>query len=183
MLEQYLVRHCAPTLAGLKTASLFNCQVTSKEELRRDLVRWNASLRSKGVALALIAVRGGRALIYVYRKKRLLRDWRNPGVQAYLVRHGYSETDVEANLQFLAGRIMQEDGFPHEIGLFLGYPFEDVIAFIENEGKNCKCCGYWKVYCNEWEAQRQFEKFKKCTHVYCRCFLQGTPITRLTVAA
>ena len=36
--------------------------------------------------------------------------------------------------------------FPHEIGLLLGYPPEDVSGFIENGGKNFLCSGYWKVY-------------------------------------
>lgn len=35
----------------------------------------------------------------------------------------------------LAERIQQEPQFPHEIGIFLGYPVEDVLGFIENKEK------------------------------------------------
>ena len=35
--------------------------------------------------------------------------------------------------------------FPHELGLLLGYPVEDVLGFIRNEGRNYLYCGYWKV--------------------------------------
>ena len=36
--------------------------------------------------------------------------------------------------------------FPHEMGLLLGYPVEDVVGFMENNGKNYLYSGYWKVY-------------------------------------
>ena len=39
-----------------------------------------------------------------------------------------------------------EQGFPHEIGVILGYPVEDVIEFEKHQGKNCKYCGCWKRY-------------------------------------
>ena len=35
----------------------------------------------------------------------------------------------------LIGRLQENEGFPHEIGLFLGYPPEDVLGFIENKGE------------------------------------------------
>lgn len=42
---------------------------------------------------------------------------------------------------------IQED-FPHEMGILLGYPVEDVEGFIINNGKNELYTGYWKVYDN-----------------------------------
>ena len=41
--------------------------------------------------------------------------------------------------------------FPHEIGIFLGYPLADVAGFIRNKGRNCKCIGTWKVYGDAFE--------------------------------
>ena len=70
-----------------------------------------------------------------------------------------------------------------QIGIFLGYPLEDVLGFIENGGKNCLSCGCWKVYSNECEALKAFERYEKCKAVYQRLFASGCPLTRLTVAA
>lgn len=53
-------------------------------------------------------------------------------------------------------RINSSKTFPHEIGLFLGYPVEDVKGFIENKGENCVKCGAWKVYCNPEEKMHFF---------------------------
>lgn len=69
-----------------------------------------------------------------------------------------------------------QEEFPHEIGIFLGYPLGDVIGFIKNAGHNCKCTGCWKVYCNECEAVRTFAKYKKCKDVYMRLWQQGRSV-------
>lgn len=63
-------------------------------------------------------------------------------------------------------RLGESDEFPHEIGLFLGYPVEDVKGFIENKASCAKCVGYWKVYGDEEKAQKLFNQYKKCTGVY-----------------
>lgn len=68
VLDAYLVGHCAPTLAGLKTANLFTCTVAG--DLRGTLAIWNEALLEKGVRLLALRVRAQTALIYVYRRVR-----------------------------------------------------------------------------------------------------------------
>ena len=52
-----------------------------------------------------------------------------------------------ANQQTFKG---DESGeFPHEVGLFLSYPPEDVKGFIAHRANDFKCAGLWKVYGNE----------------------------------
>ena len=80
-------------------------------------------------------------------------------------------------------RLGEGDSFPHEIGIFLGYPLGDVMGFIQNAGKNCKCSGCWKVYCDECEARRLFAQFQKCREIYARLWNQGRSVWQLTVAA
>ena len=53
MLEQYLINHCAPTLASLKTANLFNCTAENPTALQMAVSRWQALLAPKGVELLL----------------------------------------------------------------------------------------------------------------------------------
>ena len=66
--------------------------------------------------------------------------------------------------------------FPHEIGFFLGYPYEDVIGFIANEGENFLCSGCWKVYAKERDAQTCFCCYKNCTNMYQQLFDEGVSI-------
>lgn len=87
-------------------------------------------------------------MVYVYRPDRLARDLQQPGVAAFLAHCGYTGTAPAACLDVLRHKLAVSIDFPHEIGLFLGYPLGDVIGFIENHGQNCLCSGVWKVYTN-----------------------------------
>ncbi len=127
--------------------------------------------------------RNNKALIYVYRKSHLEADLNRPGVRRFLTKYGYEHMDVEYALGLLKERLKESGSFPHEIGLFLGYPLGDVIGFINNAGKNCKCMGCWKVYCNECEAVKKFAKYRKCRAVYSRLWKNGRTVWQLTVAA
>ena len=86
-------------------------------------------------------------------------------------------------IERLRERLALQRGFPHEIGVFLGYPVEDVKGFIKHNGRNSKCVGCWKVYCNQCEAERAFARFNKCREVYMRLWRQGKSVQQLTVAA
>lgn len=81
----------------------------------------------------------------------------------------------------LVRRLDENEEFLHEIGLFLGYPPEDVRGFIENKAAGYKYVGDWKVYGDEEKARKTFAKYKKCTRVYCAQFALGKSIERLTV--
>ena len=74
MSEEFLVRNCAPTLAGLKTANLFSCPCAGREELARSLRQLNGRLNGKGLRIVPLRFSQGRALIYLYRPGRLQAD-------------------------------------------------------------------------------------------------------------
>lgn len=182
-IEKSLIRHCSPTLASLKTASLFTLTFSCRRELNGCLREWNRRLSDKGVALITLREKDDRALIYVFRKKRLREELECPQVKRFLESSGYGSSNIGTALATLRAHLRELDDFPHEIGLFLGYPIGDVIGFIRNNGQNCKCCGCWKVYCNECEAAKTFARFKKCEAVYMRLWEQGRSVRQLTVTA
>ena len=183
MLEEALVRYCAPTLAGLKSGSLFNYSYLSLDYLLERIKHWNERCWEKGVRMTILSSGRGKSLVYVYRADKLKQDWASPNIFEFLESIGYDPRDPEQSIALLSRRTKEKGAFPHEIGLFLSYPFEDVIGFIENKGKNCKYCGCWKVYSDETACKKLFQKYKKCTAIYCNCFLRGTSILKLTVAA
>ena len=59
------------------------------------------------------------------------------------------EDTLQEKLNFLRMRMQIRKSFPHEIGLFLGYPAEDVAGFISHKGHDFCYSGYWKVYVHE----------------------------------
>ncbi len=53
-LEQALIQHCSPTLAGLKTANLFRYGYADKDALLLEIKEWNGRLQGRGVAILLL---------------------------------------------------------------------------------------------------------------------------------
>ena len=92
------------------------------------------------------------------------------------------EASLYETLCILRKRIIRGAEFPHEIGLFLSYPPEDVRGFIENRAQNFKRAGLWKVYGDEARAEALFRKFKKCTQIYCERWQSGSKMDELAVA-
>lgn len=121
--------------------------------------------------------------LYVYRPDELERALQGQEVHCFLTTCGYSRFDAAGALQTLRKHLKDTAAFPHEIGVFLGYPLADVLGFIENCGRNCLACGCWKVYSDLCFALQTFQRYDKCKTVYQRLFAQGCPLTRLTVAA
>ncbi|MEG0918858.1 MAG: DUF3793 family protein [Anaerovoracaceae bacterium] len=176
-----IIRHCAPTLAGLKIGNLFSYKYESEEQLLESVDERNLELNNKGVYFEILKAINGVALIYVYRKNRLWLLFQNRVVKEFMQEFGYNNLTVENALEILKIHLLKSD-FPHEIGVFLGYPLEDIKAFIVNKGENYKCVGCWKVYSNICDAEKTFGLFRKCTRIYCEKLSEGSDLKKLTVA-
>lgn len=182
MSDDYIIRHCAPTLAGIKTGNIFACPYESKERVLQDIRITNRRLRSKGLRALPLRFSDKKALIYLYRPKHLSADLTNAAAVQLLEQFGYDTESCEKCIVRLVQKLRTQEAFPHEIGLFLGYPAEDVCGFIENNACNCKCVGCWKVYGDEEAAKKKFAQYKRCTKVYCDQWAKGKDIERLAVA-
>ena len=183
--ETLLVELCAPTLMGQKPASLFRYSTIEEENVFDEVEDWNKKMQRFGIRFVVLkkCCKSDSYLIYVYRKKLLDPILKDAQVEAFLLDHGYEEGDsLEGMLQTLSSRLCVQESFPHEIGIFLGYPLEDVIGFIENEGRNCTCCGYWKVYGNPIHAKRKFSIYDTCTSYCKKLFAHGISVPQLAVA-
>ena len=180
-LECNIIKNCAATLAGLGTAGMFNAGCPDRRCLEERLIELNRRLSPKGVLAEILLFRENTALIYVYRPSRLARCLAVPEAQEILLRYGYSSAEMSDSLERLRERFRESSGFPHEIGIFLGYPAYDVRQFIENNGRNYLCCGVWKAYSREEEARRIFSRVRHCSQVYQRALEKGASIDRLTV--
>ena len=99
-----------------------------------------------------------------------------------LAEAGYDGGSCGRCVATLIRRFRQGADFPHEIGLFLSYPPEDVKGFVDNRARSYKCAGLWKVYSDEARARRLFTRFKRCTDTYCKLWQAGATIDQLAVA-
>lgn len=169
--ETVMIEQCSPVLAGLKAAGLFRYETQDCKDLAERVRGWNARLGEKGLRVRVLkgCTRTHRYLVYVYRESRLREVLSDENVRAFLVQEGYhlpeGSDDCEPLLRQLSRRLCCEAEFPHEIGVFLGYPLTDVVGFIENQGRNFTCCGCWKAYGDRDAAERLFAQLNKCTIV------------------
>ena len=182
MCEEILIRQGAPTLAGIKTGSLFPCPCEDRRALLSDIRRLNRRLSPKGLCLLPIRFLGGQALLYLYRPAELRRDLRDAQAAQLLRQAGYGEESCARCVARLACRFRESGEFPHEVGLFLSYPPEDVKGFIDHRACGFKCAGLWKVYGDEEKARSLFAKYRKCTEIYCALWQSGSRLEQLAVA-
>ena len=183
--EAVLVRQCAPTLAGMKPGSIFCFNHSPLEVSRQKVCQWNKQLAPFGLTVQILLERpgSGSVIVFVYRHDCLEQMLSDDAYQRFLAEAGYERTNLDGLLEQLAQRLRTQPEFPHEIGVFLGYPLRDVIGFIENHGRNFTCCGFWKSYGDPAEMQVCFACYRRCIQTYVAMFEQGIPIERLAVPA
>lgn len=142
-LENEIVKECAPTLAGIKMANLFNYRFVSEDEFDSEIKTANMNLNEKGVYIEVLRKTDMSSLIYVYRPSMLFKAVNNDDVWNILSSYGYIERSIQACINTLKERLMTQPCFPHEIGLFLGYPVEDVRSsfLIKDRTANVVVCG------------------------------------------
>ncbi|MBR0464625.1 MAG: DUF3793 family protein [Clostridia bacterium] len=181
MSYETLIRCCAPTMACLKTGNMFTCAFEGREQMTRELRQLNLRLRGKGIRILPLRWREGKALLYLYRPRLLERDLNKAHSQKLLAECGYAGGSANRCLAELIARLRSAEDFPHEVGLFPGYPPADVDGFMHRK-EQYKLCGLWKVYDDVDSALRQFNRCRRCTQVYLQRYTQGYSLERLTVA-
>ena len=154
---------CAPTIKGIKASTLINFRRKKGENIR-ELWRLHADewLSPFGLEWIFLGEHSGNdsALVLVFRRGLLAKALGCDKACHILESRGYPLHDVDACLECLKGKFC--GGFPHEIGIFLDYPPDDVKGFIENRyAQNLACPGYWKVYGNPDEARKIFGEYRK----------------------
>jgi hypothetical protein len=180
--DELLVRYASPTLAALKVGSLISYRSGDTQSVQEQVDAWNELLNDRGVVVQLLSSKNDLHLMYVHRPQLLDEKLKEQDVQTVLCPLGYPIGSCPHLLLHLQTRLEnQEETFPHEIGLFLGYPTEDVKAFIQNQGCKGLCDGCWKVYGDVEKAKRIFAHYKKCTKLYLKLHQNGRSLEQLTV--
>ena len=179
--DQLLISLCSPTLAGLKTGNLFTVDIDDRDSFNKEVRDFNYRFAKKGLRMIPVKYYENRVLIYVYRPDFLKRDFANKEVCKVLKEKGYSYSNADLCVAELAKHLRQDSKFPHEIGLFLGYPVTDVLGFMKSPEEGVKYTGFWKVYGDTKSALETFDKYKKVTEIYSTAHRNGVSLEQLTV--
>lgn len=182
ILEDMLIKYCSPTLAGFKTGSMFTCGYKYKKEVYLEIRQFNRLLVPKGLRLLPLRFNNGKVLVYLYRPNQLENDLSNHTAANLLKQCGYSLKNGNFCITELMGKLNSNKGFPHEIGLFLGYPPEDVDGFMNSGSAGYKYSGLWKVYGDVENAKRIFSAYKSCSEKYRIKWTAGHSLEQLAVS-
>ena len=157
-LKTQLALQCAPVLTGVKISNLL---IVGKG---KEAMLWNI-FEGTDLCVCKICERKERDTYLIYRKAELFTYLMKKEVALQMKLFGYElDNEEKLLLQFAARYQAHLDAgtaFPHEMGLLLGYPKEDVMGFIECHGKNYRYSGYWKVYGDVKEAKEKFRTYDK----------------------
>lgn len=162
MLETLLAYHCGPAFAGIKPANIVTCQKSRFPNLYKELDKLNNELNHKDIYIEILCECEKRAIIIVYRQNVLEKHLQLYNNKAFLLQYGYPKTGTIADYLKVLRTRLDCDNFPHEIGVFLGYPLHDIYCFINHRNDGCLLVGEWKVYHNTEEAEKMFCRFKSC---------------------
>lgn len=132
--EHLLLTHCTPTLIKRKLGSMFHLD-NRYSDVHELVEYYDQILNLQGLRINLFFSHG-RYTVYVYLPSSLKYLMTNKDIQSFLKQYEYPDHDILSHLE----KRLEMSQYPHEIGLFLGYPLADVWGFIHH--KKCQCCGY-----------------------------------------
>lgn len=193
-----LVHQAALVLIGEKPAALFSFCIPQNmyqkgEGEARDrslktlvtqlFVTYEQELRIQGIRLTWLSYSSQRLMLLVWRPVQCARLWARASADSLKhLRHlaHLSPCQCSAQVIFrLRSFYMGLGSFPHEIGLMLGYPPEDVVGFIQSAGKDAKAQGLWKVYGNPLRARMRFAELARLESWVKRLYSQGASVSEL----
>ena len=178
--DHMLATHCSPALAGIRPANLVACGKADYPNFLQLVGEYNCQLNSRGIHFMPLVENKKNHLLLVFRPDKLQHFLQGKEAREMLMSAGYPiEGDLFGLLSHLKKRIFQEADFPHEIGLFLGYPPQDVHVFLQNKGKAFLLCGHWKVYDNKKQAQQLFDRYDRCRSLVLSRIVKGQSIIQI----
>ncbi|MCC8115850.1 MAG: DUF3793 family protein, partial [Planctomycetes bacterium] len=175
----FLVYHAAPTRRGRKPSTLA-CPNRPDPGLAEAFpVTARRLSRYFGLDLLPLRNRSGGLMIFAYNRLLLSRVIAEPASRSLLRGAGFSEPGrLDRVLEELRDRFNGE-AFPHEIGVLLGYPADDVERFIHDGGKGAAITGDWRAYGDVVTARRAFERNRAARAIAANLILSGTPLPEM----
>lgn len=174
-IEKFLIYNASLVISGVKPSATVTI-IKDNDNLYHKWIKYGREFL-KNIDIQYIDLRenDNALIILIYNKAQLGHYLLKDEHRSFLIKIGYSPNGtLEDYLAMLKVRYKQFN-CPHELGIFLGFPLDDVRDFMECSNKKCLQCGYWLVYNNLNEAKKTFSKFDKVKEHTVNCILKGQP--------
>lgn len=147
----FILANCAvPVIAGRKPSCVMTIWKHRIPDINlKEYMEQKGSVLARGCRFEILLETSLYVLLFCYREEQLEKELMKAKESALVSDYPFAAgidgciCRLEEKMDFTHRRGGE---FPHEIGLFLGYPLWDVEGFIRNHGEQYKFVGYWKVY-------------------------------------
>lgn len=178
-MKNFLTYLLSPVIAGIKPSST----ITLTNGVNGLYTIWkkkgNEYLQQVGLDSIELREDDKSLVVLVYNKDSLNKTLLREKNIKFLNSIGYcGEFTLECLLEKLIERY-NEFHCPHELGVFLGIPLEDVKAFMECSKSKCIMCGYWKVYGDEEKAAEIFSYYDKSKAIAMKNIMEGVAFNNM----
>jgi len=165
-LAAFLAMETAEILAGVKPGNLINVVNQSQPCGRNLYALWEKFgpqlVAGCGLRARTLRRRDDALLLFIYHPRLLDKLLAQRSAAALLGRSGYPAPGTREELLDELERRLEGGSFPHEIGIFLGYPLKDVAAFMGWIGLPFACQGPWKIYGDPSASLKLAERHRSC---------------------
>ena len=159
-LKAVLLYNISPVISGEKPASIISFSKAGRD--LKQLWQLNKENMCNEIGVNYFEIKHSSNYITVlfYNRSSLMKLLADKKVCEFLKKFGYRNIDNLNNV-LLQVRDKYSGSIPHEVGVLLGIPIEDVKGFMEGESNKCLFTGYWKVYSQEQKARYIFSAIDK----------------------
>ncbi|MBP5176807.1 MAG: DUF3793 family protein [Treponema sp.] len=175
--DQLIVHASSPTFCNIKPGNMFFVKNESFSHDRFE--NWKKSFSNYGLQTFSTKLSETTTAILVLNLRWTRKILSEKAVQTYLSEKAHNTVNVFEFVEELFTRMKKNTGFPHEVGVILGYPVEDVIEFEKHGGQGYKYCGCWKSYCDVEKAKKCQCKYKACISMCDRMYEQGYSLKQI----
>ena len=177
-LEFQVTIQCAPVLKGIKASNLVTVAKGSLKNVRN-------ALAGTEITAVMLAAGSRTEVLFLYRYPMLKVLLADQEIREFLKSCGYVQFDLASILMGLKRRytayLAGSGEFPHELGILLEYPLEDVRDFIRYSGEKFLFTGYWKVYHNPVQAKAKFTRYDRAREAAMQQIINGYRLYEVAV--
>lgn len=157
--ENFMLYNLSLVTSKIKPSATVNLTKENRNLYKLWLVYGENFLNNKDLDYVLLRKSENSIVVLIYNRQVLSTYLNKRDNLMFLEKIGYN---TNCSLEQALNKLQERYNIyncPHELGVFLGYPVDDVIDFMECSNKKCIMCGYWKVYNNQERATETFKLY------------------------
>jgi len=182
-----LANSCMPVLMKIKTAGFINFKKAYITDMQIFIWLLEEELQIFHCQYDFIYEDEKYIYVFIYNLEPLKAVVGELCHHPILLNNGYSPLDLTLDnyIKIFKYRYMDyaihKVTFPHELGIFLGYPIHDVEGYINNNGENYLLNGYWKVYDKAADAVKTFHIYQCYRNKAVELILSGKALSEILI--